>query len=431
MKVFKFGGASIKDAESIKNLGDILKFHNSEELFVLVSAMGKMTNAFEDLLDSWYHRRQNTIEFFEQIISFHTNILHKLFDHNTHPVFVDIRALFDQIAHRISGKPKGSYDFEYDQLVVYGELLSSKIIGHYLNEQKINTLWVDIRDLIITGNFYREAKVNWDKSAERLKGFYKGLTLNKKEHLPILLGQGFIGKTENDHSTTLGREGSDFSGAIIAHILETESLTIWKDVEGLLNADPKKSKDTSKLDNISYGEAIELAYYGATVIHPKTIKPLENKNIPLYVKSFNSPLEKGTLINKNKSKDKEIPSYIYKEDQILISVSPKDFSFIAENNLYSIFGLISDLRIKINMMQNSALSFSIVTDYIPSKVNSLVSELSKSYKVTHNKDLQLVTIRHYNSDILDSIISDSELCLEQKSRDTIQLVLKSTSSQGS
>lgn len=424
MKVFKFGGASVKDAESIKNLADILNYYRKEELFVVISAMGKMTNSFEELLDSWYHRKSNTVEKFEKIISFHTQVMHDLFESNTQDVFGEVRELFDQIAFKISGKPNGSYDYEYDQLVIYGELLSTKIIGHYLNLQQIDTLWLDIRDFIVTGSFYREARVLWDKTAERLQGFYKGLTINKSSHLPILLGQGFIGRSENKHSTTLGREGSDYSGAIVAHVLDAESYTIWKDVEGLLNADPKKSKQAKKLDNISYGEAIELAYYGATVIHPKTIKPLENKNIPLYIKSFMDPMKEGTLINKNKKKDREIPSYIYKENQILISVSPKDFSFIAENNLYAIFGMISDLRIKINMMQNSALSFSIVTDDVPSKVNTLVQELSKKYRVVHNKGLRLVTIRHYNSEIIEGIIADRELCLEQKSRETIQLVVK-------
>ncbi|MFA8300974.1 MAG: aspartate kinase [Hyphomicrobiales bacterium] len=424
MKVFKFGGASIKDTSAIKNLADIINYHRKDELFVIVSAMGKTTNAFEDLLNAWYNRKENAVECFEKIISYHTEIMRDLFSDPKHPVFSDVRQLFDQIAFRISGKPSGSYDFEYDQLVIYGELLATKIISHYLNSNKIETLWVDIRDLISTCNFYREAKVNWEKSEERLQGFYKGLTLNKTKHLPVILGQGFIAKGENSYSTTLGREGSDFSGAIISYLLDAESYTIWKDVPGLLNADPKKTTDTKKLDNISYGEAIELAYYGATIIHPKTVKPLQNKKIPLYVKSFLKPMESGTLINSNFEKDKDVPSYIYKYNQVLISVSAKDFSFIAENCLYSIFGMISDLRIKINMMQNSAISFSIVTDQNTTKIKTLISELKKNFNVNYNENLKLVTVRHYTSEIIDGLVGKNEVLLEQKSRSTMQVVIQ-------
>jgi len=310
------------------------------------------------------------------------------------------------------------FDFVYDQIVSLGEILSTKIIAAYLEREGLDIKWADARKLVHTDNTYRDAKVNWEETETRIKEFWSSEKAN------FIVTQGFIGGGEHNRMTTLGREGSDFSAAIFAYCLSAESVTIWKDVPGMLNADPKHFSNTSLLENISYREAIELSYYGASVIHPKTIKPLENKHIPLYVKSFKEPTEPGSSINDNTSEDSKIPSYIFKTDQVLISISSRDFSFIVEEHISDIFKRFAAHRLKIQTMQNSAISFSVSVANHPSQIKALIKELQKDYKVLYNDGLELLTIRHFNEQIVSELIKDREVMLEQKTRHTMRILMR-------
>ncbi|MGB1041588.1 MAG: aspartate kinase, partial [Flavobacteriales bacterium] len=327
MKVFKFGGASVKDANSVKNIAKILTNHSDEKLIVIISAMGKMTNGFEWLINSFCYNKSKVKESLNAIVDFHNHILWELFPDKSHKVYLAVNELFYQIEELLEKDYNGFYDETYDSFVGYGELISTTIISHYLNSQKINNQWIDARKVIKTNSDYRQAKVNWEKTQSNIQ------ELNSS----LIISQGFIGSNQSNEMTTLGREGSDFSAAIFGYCTHAESVTIWKDVAGVLNADPKQFPDATKIDKLSYREAIELSYYGATIIHPKTIKPLENKEIPLYVKSFLNPSEEGTVVQKLREFDGLKPSYIFIKDQILVSISPKDFSFIAEDNMSFIF----------------------------------------------------------------------------------------------
>ncbi len=422
MNVFKFGGASIKDAAAVKRVAQILKMIAQDDTIVVVSAMGKITNALEKLVDAVFYKKGNPDTILEEIKHFHMKIIKDLFPSSQHPIYNEIANTFVELDWSLEDETTSNYNYEYDKIVCMGEILSSKIINAYINEAGIVSTWWDIRGLIQTDNTYREGKVNWELTQE----------LVNKELLPffsqtgknIIVTQGFIGGTSENFTTTLGREGSDYSAAIIAFATNATNVTIWKDVPGVLNADPKWFDKTTKLDQLSYQDAIELAYYGASIIHPKTIKPLQNRNIHLYVKSFLKPEDTGTVICDRPSSP-AIPCFIFKINQVLLSISPKDFSFIAEENLASIFNLFAEKQIKINVMQNSAISFSVSIDNDPSKVLPLIEVLKNDFRVLYNENVELITIRYYDQPTLDRVLIDKAVLLEVKTRNTVQLIVKS------
>jgi aspartate kinase len=422
MKVFKFGGASVKDAAAVRNVAKILERYQEDQIIVVVSAMGKTTNALEELLDAYFHGKDNTLALLEVVKRFHFDILKELFEDTRHPIFAAIHNTFVEIEWQLEEDQMREYDFEYDQMVAVGEWISATVVSAYLNHVGLANKLQDVRDLIRTDNTYRNAKVDWEVSAENVNRHLKPYFEENSNKL--IVTQGFVGSTSENFNSTLGREGSDYTGGILANLTDADSLTIWKDVPGMLNADPKWFEETVKLNNISYHEAIELAYYGATVIHPKTIKPLQNKHIPLLVKSFLNPEEEGSVINDNSAKDSSIPSYIFKTNQILISISPRDYSFIAEENLSQIFGCFAKHRVTVNLMQNSAISFSICADNQKQKIDQLIEELKADYKVYYNDDLLLLTVRHYNEETLSKLLKGKTVYVEQKSRQTARFVVK-------
>jgi aspartate kinase len=421
MKVFKFGGASVKDANAVRNVSTILSRFSGEKLIVVVSAMGKTTNKLEEIVEA--ERVKNLGQFtnlVNELYDFHIDILGQLFQEKHFKIYNEIDQIFDKIRERFNKPFPDNFSFEYDQIVSLGEVISSKIVSAYLFEQGFSSGWADAREIIRTNNQFQEGKVDWVKTEElvnaRLMGSFR-IT-------DILVTQGFIGHTPEGFTTTLGREGSDYTAGIFAYCTNAESVTIWKDVPGMLNADPKYFTDTVKLDQISFKEAIELSYYGASVIHPKTIKPLQNKGIPLYVKSFINPDEPGTIIQESTDKDNLVPSFIVKKDQVLFSIRPTDFSFIAEENLSDIFNRFATKGIKINVMQNSALSFSILVDRKKISPDLVKEVLGINYKVWYNDELELVTIRHYDQKTIDLVTKGKTIILEQKTRQTIRIILK-------
>ncbi|MET4081872.1 aspartate kinase [Pedobacter sp. UYP30] len=418
MEVFKFGGASVKDAAGVRNLANIVKDYKVAELLIVVSAMGKMTNRLEDLTQAYLSKTENLNVIFEEVKNFHFNLIDELFEGNHHAVYDDVANTFVEIDWLLEDAPDGNDAYIYDQIVSIGEIVSTKIIAAWLNHCGQKTLWADARSYIQTDNTHREGKVNWDKTEKIIQ----------EDLLPVLsqnivVTQGFIGGTTENYTTTLGREGSDYSAAIFAYCLNANAVTIWKDVPGVLNADPKWFDVTEKIDQMSYYDAIELTYYGATVIHPKTIKPLQNKDIPLYVRSFLQPAEKGTIIA-NTSNPLPIPSFIFKINQALISIFPKDYSFIIEENLSKIFDLFHKHNVKINTMLNSAMSFSVSVDDNEETVKKLLEVLSTDFMVKYNRDLELVTIRYYDEQTIARTIVNKEILLEVKSRHTCQMVMK-------
>ncbi|MBL4594521.1 MAG: aspartate kinase [Flavobacteriales bacterium] len=421
MKVFKFGGASVKDANAVKNVGEIIKLHK-DNLVVVVSAMGKTTNGLEKVVESYLNKDGKVQENLQVVREFHSSILNDLFENKNHPIFNEIHNTFVEIEWEIEDDATRKYNYIYDQIVSVGEIISTKIVSAYLNETGLKNTWLDVRNIIQTDNTHRNAKIDWKLTELLVPKVISPLL--KKENQSVIITQGFIGSSSELFTTTLGREGSDFSAGILAYCLDAESVTIWKDVPGMLNADPKWFDNTIKLDNISYHEAVELAYYGASVIHPKIIKPLHNKNIPLYVKSFVSPQANGTVINENTKDDSLVPSFIFKMNQVLISISAKDYSFIMEDNLSHIFGVFSNYGISINLMQNSAISFSVCIDFDKQKTHQLIDELKKDYKILYNDNLELVTIRHYDQQTIERVTKEKEILVEQKSRQTARFVMK-------
>ena len=431
MKVFKFGGASVKDAVAVKNVATILKKYPDENIIIVLSAMGKTTNALERLTDAFFYSEANktgekarVAEILEEIKKYHFDIINQLFPDKNHPVYNEISNAFVELDWAIEDSPAHCYDHEYDQIVSIGEILSTKIVVAYLKQAGINSKWCDVRDFIRTDNTYREGRVDWELTGS-LADKYLSPMLIKPEG--VIVTQGFIGGTSENFSTTLGREGSDYSAAIIAYATNAESVTIWKDVAGVLNADPKWFDETKKIEQLSYQDAIELAYYGATIIHPKTIKPLQNKKIPLFVKSFLSPDEPGTLISEAQS-SLPMPCFIFKVNQVLLSISPKDFSFIVEENFSDIYKLFAQKQIKINMMQNSAISFSVCIDNCTekNKLQDLLKTLQNQYRVLYNENLELITIRYYNQATIDRVMENKKVLLEVKSRYTVQLVAQNS-----
>ncbi|MEI7983040.1 MAG: aspartate kinase [Bacteroidota bacterium] len=429
IKVFKFGGASVQHAAGIRNLTTILRNCADDPVVVVISAMGKTTNDLEAVLGHYMEMDAiPMIRAFEKVRKYHMDILDELFLGKEHEVFQVIDSIFNQLRGCIRQghlykSPPADYDYEYDRLVSYGELISSAIVHYYLVDQGLHVTCFDVRDLIRTDSSYRDARVLWEVTSPLIQEAVSGCFSKDQEQGTIFLTQGFIGSDMKGNTTTLGREGSDYSAAIFAWCLKVKEMTIWKDVPGIMNADPKWMKEAVKIDTLSYREAIELAYYGASVIHPKTIKPLENANIVLRVKSFLDPAAEGSVIRNLLNWTISIPIFIRKQKQVLISLSSRDFSFIMEENLSQIFNILATYRVKVNVMQHSAISFSFCVDADPLKIPLLLAHLQKDYQTRFNEGLELITIRHYHPDTAESLIGNRNVLMEQKNRSTLQMVV--------
>jgi aspartate kinase len=418
MQVFKFGGASLNSAKGVQNVAQIIAQHLNKPLVVVVSAMGKMTNAFEDLLEANRENRE-TMPFYNQIRNYHLQIVNDLFPDKSHRIYSELEGVFFAVmnTYKLSNE---DYDYQYDQMVGLGEILSSKILSYYLQQTGISNQWVDVKTCIATDSTFREGNVNWSLSEINIREIAKSVFSTHR----CLVTQGFIGGDDKGRMVTLGREGSDYSAAIFAYCLNVENLTIWKDVPGFLKADPRYFNETQKLDQITYSEAIELAYYGATVIHPKSIKPLQNRRIPLILKSFSNPNAEGSVILNEASETSKIPRFICKPNQVLISIYPKDFSFIAEQNMSYIFFVFAENNMKINLIQNSAVSFTVCADENKQRFEDLIAALSNNFKVRYNEHLDLITIRYYGETDIRKIINNRVVLLEQRNRTTAQVVLQ-------
>jgi aspartate kinase len=423
MKVFKFGGASVKDADAVRNVAKILRNYSRDNLVVVVSAMGKTTNALEKVVAAWHAESPELSGYVQEVVNYHETITTALFPDSNHSIHASFRTLLRQLQAILASDHPDNFDYAYDQVVSFGELFSTAIVHHFLQSEGLDSNLYDARKLIRTDDTYREGKVDWAETAILINKTLLPIFALPREQ--IALTQGFIGSSPEGHTTTLGREGSDYSAAIFAYMLEAEEMIIWKDVPGLLNADPKYFSITERLANISYREAIELSYYGATIIHPKTLKPLQNKDIPLRVKSFVNPEGEGSLIYHDTSSDSLIPSFIFKVNQTLLSISPRDFSFIDERNLSEILGIFARLNIHIHLMQNSALSFSVCMDNNERRLIQLYEELGHKFKIRYNTGLELITIRHYDQATIDRVLEDNKIVLlEMRTRLTAQLVVR-------
>jgi aspartate kinase len=416
MKIFKFGGASVKDAESVKNVAKILSAYNHDDLIVVISAMGKTTNLLESLIEN-YWKKESTQESFNAFKTFHIEIIKSLFNGE---IIEDFEFIFNKLSLKLSSSTSNNYHFEYDQIICFGELMSTKIVSEYLKSLNAKCEWLDARQVIKTNHKWREAKVDWKDTETE---FNNRVPKIFEQGNNIIVTQGFIGGTNEGQTTSLGREGSDFTAAIFAYVSNAKDVTIWKDVPGMLNADPRIFNGTVLLKQISFKEAIELAYFGASVIHPKTIQPLKNKEIPLYIKSFLKPNDPGTTIQSSMEYDNEVASYIFKPKQILFSLQPKDFSFVIEDNLKEIFAILAEQNIRVNLMQNSAVSFSFLMDdrY---DLDQLLKTFDQDYNVKYNKNVELLTVRHYKNDTIERLTSGKSIILEQKTRQTARLVLQ-------
>ncbi len=412
IKVLKFGGASIRDSRRIENVFSILSSYNNEKIIIIFSAVADVTNILEELVDLHLNDDPCKQHKLIEIHQIHLNIVNNLFEKN-HSIYNKLENLIDELRVIVDEKPDSNYSFTYDKIVSYGELFSTEILNDYLNLRKYKSILLDARELVKTDSKYQNAKIDWSSTKKNIKKI--------NIEFPIIT-QGFIGSDSFNRTTTLGREGSDFTAAIFANILNANEVTIWKDVNGVLNADPRYFNDTILLSNLSYSEAIELAFYGAKVIHPRTIQPLQEKKIPLSVRSFINTNELGTVISDTNNKD-VVTSYIVKENQVLISISDINLSFIVEEHLSWIFSVLSRYDISVNLMQNSAVSFSICIDNTKNKISNLVSELSTKFKVYYNNKVKLLTIRHYSEQSINKVIEGKSVLLEQKSRNTVQYIV--------
>ncbi|MBL7900271.1 MAG: aspartate kinase [Crocinitomicaceae bacterium] len=424
MRVFKFGGASVKDASAVKNVARIIDLFKNEKLVVVISAMGKTTNALEAIMKSYWNGDGKTNQLIDDLNKYHQQIIGELFSENKSATEAEVNRIFEDLKSRCAQTHSDNYNFEYDQIISLGEVISTKIVAAYLASQNFKTIWMDARKMIRTTDRWREANIDWEKTEELVNKQVKGALDSGTQSV---ITQGFIGHTPEGFTTTLGREGSDFTAAILAYCLNAEDVTIWKDVPGMLNADPKYFDNTVLLEKISFREAIELAYFGASVIHPKTIQPLKKKNIPLHVKSFIDPHAKGSVIQASIDFDANIPSFIFKMNQVLISLTPKDFSFVVEENLEEIFSYLSKESIRIHLMQNSAVSFSFCVDGDKVDLNKIFDHFTEQYFVKYNEGLELVTIRHYDQPTIERVTVDKKIYLEQKSRHTARIVMKDIS----
>lgn len=420
MKIFKFGGASVKDAESVKNVATILDNHASDKVLVVISAMAKTTNLLESVVDAFVYKKPEMTAKMNEFADFHIKLCKELITDDNHPIFNDLENIFLELECLTEKEVKDDYDFVYDQIVSYGEIISTKIVSAYLLAQGIKNKWVDARNFIFTNSNFREAGVNWSETEHIITSKLKPFAEKS-----MVITQGFIGKDRNNATTTLGREGSDYSAAIFAWCLNAESVTIWKDVAGVMNADPKKFSQAEKIDSLSFDQAIELAYYGASVIHPKTIQPLKSKGIPLHVKSFVNPNESGTVVKEGKEFKTDKICFIFKENQCLLSLKTRDFSFVAENNLQEIFRILAAHKVRVNVMQNSAISFKTIVDCDERKLSNIIKDLEPSFEIKHTADLRLVSIyNHVNKAIPDSLTQGKKVLLEQKTERVLHLVLE-------
>jgi len=415
VKIFKFGGASVKDADSVKNVVKVLKHEGFENTLIVISAMGKMTNAFEEIIYAYLHNIKDLPQKIEFTRNYHLTIINDLFLEGKASILFEAEHLFGQLSGFFITNKSKDYNYIYDQIVGFGELLSTKIVSLYLNQQGIQNKWIDVRNVISTDANYRDAYVNWAETSKNIEN----LDINQ-----LYITQGFLGASSKNETTTLGREGSDYTAAIFAHCLNAISLTIWKDVDGVLNADPRYFESVTLLEQISYREAIEMAFYGASVIHPKTLKPLENKNIPLFVRSFYNIEKKGTCVSKGIDLFPETSCFIVKQHQILVSISALDFSFMVEYNLSDIFILLHNYKLKVNLIQNSALSFSVCIEDKFNNFEAFISDVKMKYKVNYTKNVTLYTIRHATPNAIAEIEQKGEVLLKQATKGTVQVIMQ-------
>ena len=416
MRIFKFGGASVKDADGIKNVFSVLEKVGHEDTLLVISAMGKTTNALEMVIKYYFEKSNELHSSLQDVRKYHNQILLDLFDDEEHDVFYAVNSHFADLEYFLRSNKSPNYNFVYDQIVSYGEIVSTTIVSHYFNHAGLKNNWIDVRNYIKTDATYRDAEVNWEKTQQFISKGIKKKTLN--------ITQGFLGSDDNNFTTTLGREGSDYTAAIFAYCLNAESVTIWKDVPGVLNADPRYFENAVLLNQISYREAIELAFYGASVIHPKTLQPLQKKEIPLFVKSFVNPLLPGTSVSKGQDLEPKTPCFIVKKDQLLLSLSSIDFSFIMEENISEIFALLHQYKIKTSLIQNSAISFSVCLEDKFDNFNELKNILSKKFKISYNENVSLYTIRHFDEKAAKMVEKDKTVLVKQNSRETMQIVTK-------
>ncbi|WP_104734888.1 aspartate kinase [Hanstruepera ponticola] len=416
MRIFKFGGASVKDAEGVRNLLSVLNETGHSKTLIVISAMGKTTNAIEQVIDNYFNNKAALRSSIQDVRKFHNAILLDLFENENHNIFKAISTLFDELTAFFDRNKSPDYNYVYDQTIGFGELVSTTIVSAYLNEMGLKNTWIDVREFIKTDNYYRRANVDWEKTQSLISKNFKQNNLN--------ITQGFLGSDSNNFTTTLGREGSDYTAAIFAYCLNADSVTIWKDVPGVLNADPRYFENAQLLHKISYREAIELAFYGASVIHPKTLQPLQRKEIPLYVKSFLNPKNPGTAVAKGQGLEPEIPCFILKKDQVLISLSSLDFSYIVEENISEIFNLLHLYKMKVDVIQNSAISFSVCFDNGYKNLEKLLQHLKAKFKVTCYENVSLYTIRHYDNAAIDQLEKGKVVLLKQLTQETMQMVTK-------
>ncbi len=420
MIVFKFGGASVNSAAAVRNMAEIVRRYYGRRLAIVVSAMGKTTNNLERLVPG-VSPESEIPALLDKVEEYHWQIVRELMPDPGNEVYHAVSMMFSHLRKAIAANPShtpASYNADYDRVVCFGELISTTIISHYLNYLGLKNQWVDVRRIIATDANHREGKVDWERTRSNMQALDSMISSDT-----MVVTQGFIAGAPDGTSTTLGREGSDYSAAILSHCLGAESMTIWKDVPGFLNADPKFFSDTVKIAQIPYNEAIELAYYGASVIHPKTVKPLQNRNIKLNIRSFIDPEADGSVVGPFERIEPATPLYIFRNQQVLLSILPKDFSFIAEDNLQKIFGVLAEVGVRVNMMQNSALSFSVVVDDNAQLLDSMISRLGETFRVRYNRGLQLITIRYYTQAVIDRIVAGRPILLEQRSRSTVQVLV--------
>jgi aspartate kinase len=419
LKVYKFGGASVKDADGVNNVIKILDAHKAlNKILTVVSATGKTTNALEVVVNSYFHKDGKANDHLQLIKDDHVAILQGLDIYNEE-VAADISDTFVEIDWMIEDEVQDGFNYIYDQIVSVGELVSSKILYHKCKKLGLNAFWLDVRDVLITDNSYREAKVLWKETQERMDTKVKHLF----DEYDIVITQGFIGCSTENFNTTLGREGSDFTAGVFSYCLDAESLSIWKDVPGILTADPRLFENVTKIDRLDYREAIEMTYFGAKVIHPKTIKPLQNKNIPLYVRPFNDYEAEGTIITSN-VETAYPPVIVIDDGQSLIHISTKDFSFVAEEHLSEIFDKLNKYKLKVNMMRNTAISFSVAVPNDPKKILQFMEDLSENYTVLKDDDLELITVRHYDVATVNRMKEGKIILFEETFRQTVRMAVK-------
>lgn len=419
MQVYKFGGASVKDAQAVKNVISILKENPFKEKVVVISAMGKTTNDLEKVINEYYAHNTEWKNSIENVYTKHLAIISELFENQPNTCDVAVRRIIDKTIDFLAQNHSRNYNFIYDQVVSIGEYISTTIVSEFANHQAVTNTLVDAKHCVFTDNAYTEGKIDWKKTEKAISTVVPPLF-----ETGFVITQGFVGCTQEDFTTTLGREGSDYTAAIFSYCLNAERMTVWKDVEGIMNADPKEFPEATFISELTFTEAIEMTYYGASVIHPKTIKPIQNRNIPLEVRSFVNYNKRGSIISANANTSFLPPIIIHKRNQVLLSFSAKDFSFIGEDHLSKVFSTFADLRLRINMMQNAAISFSICVDYKKEKIDAIIDELSNDFSIVQNEKLSLLTIRHFNQGIIDKLTKEKDILIRQISRNTIQVLMR-------